>query len=224
MDIKIRHLLNEILILDSMVESAVIEAVNAFKKRDIASARRVYANDERVNAKRFELENRLITTIATTQPVMASDLRLMASIMEVNSELERIGDYAKGVAHVCIMLGTEAHANTLQEIPRMADIGVDMLHRAVGAFVARDVETARSIPPQDDEVDALYQQVYHSLVEQMIADPSTIDRANYILWAAHNLERLADRVTNICERTVYVTTGKLEEMARSDDEMQIAQI
>lgn len=220
LDIKIRHLLNEILVLDSMVESATIEAVKALKKQDIAAARRVYASDERINAKRFELENNLITTIATTQPVMGSDLRLMASIMEVNSELERIGDYAKGVAHVCIMLGPETRANTLQEIPRMADIGVDMLHRAVGAFVARDVETARSIPPQDDEVDALYQQVYHSLVKQMIADPSTIDRANNILWAAHNLERLADRVTNICERTVYVATGKLVEMARSDDEMQ----
>jgi phosphate transport system protein len=220
LDNKIRHLLNEILVLDSMVESATIEAVKALKKQDIAAARRVYTSDERINAKRFELENNLITTIATTQPVMGSDLRLMASIMEVNSELERIGDYAKGVAHVCIMLGPETHANTLQEIPRMADIGVDMLHRAIGAFVARDVETARLIPHQDDEVDALYQQVYRSLVERMIADPSTIDRANNILWAAHNLERLADRVTNICERTVYVATGKLEEMARSDDEMQ----
>jgi len=218
LDRKIRHLLDEILVLDSLVESAAIEAVDALKRRDVLAARQVYEGDKKINAKRFELENELIATIATQQPVMGGDLRLLASILEVIGELERMGDYAKGIANICIMMGDQPPVKPLIDIPRMTEIVVDMLHRAVGAFVNNDAETARSIPKEDDLVDALYNQVYRELVTIMLSDPSTIDRANYLMWAAHNLERMADRVTNICERTIYVVTGQMKELSSSDDE------
>jgi len=218
LDRKIRQLMDEILALESMVEETTLGAVEALKKRDLEAARRIYKFDQEVNAKRFELENECIATIALQQPLMAGDLRTLASILEVVGELERMGDYAKGIARICLMIGDEPHVKPLIDIPRMAEITVSMLHRAVEAFVTGDVEQAREIPKEDDEVDNLYNQVYRELVTYMIADPSTIDRANYLMWAAHNLERLADRVTNICERTIYFVTGEMKEIDVSDDE------
>lgn len=218
LDRKIRHLLDEILVMDSMVEGAAIAAVDALKRRDLPAAKKTYEGDKAINAKRFELENELIATIATQQPVMGGDLRLLASILEVVGELERMGDYAKGIANICLMMGDQPPVKPLIDIPRMTEIVVDMLHRAVGAFVNNDAVTARAIPEEDDQVDALYNQVYRELVTIMLTDPSTIDRANYLMWAAHNLERMADRVTNICERTIYVVTGEMKEIASSDDE------
>ncbi len=220
LDHKIRNLLDEVLVLDSLVEDATLQAVDALKRRDLKAAEQIYHNDMVINAKRFELENDIISVIATTQPLMAGDLRRIASILEVVNELERMGDYAKGIARIALLLGAQAPVKPLIDIPRMSDIAVSMLHRAVGAFISLDVESARQIPLEDDDVDALYNQVYRELVAIMFADPSTIDRANYLMWAAHNLERLADRVTNICERTIYVATGKLKELDHSDDEMR----
>jgi len=217
LDQKIKQLLDEVLVLDSLVENATIEAVSALKKRDLEAARKVYAGDSVINKKRFDLENDCIVAIATQQP-MASDLRRLASILEVVGELERIGDYAKGIARICIMLGDQPPVKPLIDIPRMSEITVSMLHRAVGAFIASDAETARTIPSEDDEVDALYNQVYRELVAIMFTNPTTIDRANHLMWAAHNLERMADRVTNICERTIYVATGEMREIDTTDDE------
>ena len=219
LDRKLQNLIDEILVIDSMVETALIESVNALKNRDLKLAQQIYDNDELINQKRFELENDIIITIATTQPVMAGDLRLVASVLEVVGELERMGDYAKGIAKIAILMGDEPPVKPLIDIPRMVDICVSMLHRAVGAFVDQDAELARSIPQEDDLVDALYQQVYRELVTMMFANPEIIDRANYLMWAAHNLERVADRVTNICVRTIYVATGHLEELSKSDDEI-----
>jgi phosphate transport system protein len=219
LDRKLRHLLDEILVLDSMVEAALLDAVEALKKRDLELARRVYTGDAQINNKRFELENDIIITIATTQPVMAGDLRLVASILEVVGELERMGDYAKGIAHITLRMGKEPPVKPLIDIPRMVEICVNMLHRAVTAFVKQDAEAARLIPPEDDKVDDLYNQIYRELVTIMFTDPTTIDRANYLMWVAHNLERVADRVTNICERTVYTATGQLMEFAPTDDEI-----
>jgi phosphate transport system protein len=212
LDRKIRHLFDEILVMDSMVENAAVLAVDALKKRDMQAARQVYADDYKINSKRFELESELITTIATQQPIMAHDLRLLASIYEVIGELERMGDYAKGIAKVAILLADQPPVKPLIDIPRMSEIAVSMLHRAVGAFIDGDTELASAIPFEDDQVDSLYNQVYRELVTIMFSNPATIDRANHLLWVAHNLERMADRVTNICERTIYVATGRLVEM------------
>jgi phosphate transport system protein len=214
---ELRKLQDDILMLGSMVEQAVRDAVEALKQRDLEAARRIYASDRLVNAKRYQIEQNCLILIATQQP-MASDLRMLAAILEINTELERIGDYAKGICRINLLLGTEPLVKPLVDIPRMADLGLSMLHRALGAFVARDAETARAIPLEDDQVDALYNQVYHDLLKIMISDPKVIDRANYLIWAAHNLERLADRVTNICERTVFLATGEIMEMDQTDDE------
>lgn len=218
LDRRISHLLDQILILDSLVEDAIRGSVAALKKHDIATARKIYANDNLINAKRFELENDCMVTIATQQPIMAGDLRMLASILEVVSELERMGDYAKGIAKICILIGKDEHVKPLIDIPRMAEISVSMLHRAVGAFVNLDIQAAQTIPDEDEEVDALYVQVYRELVAIMIAKPATIDQSNHLMWVAHNLERVSDRVTNICERAIYVATGQMSEVTPSDDE------
>jgi phosphate transport system protein len=201
-----------------MVERAAVESVEALKSSDLEAARRVYESDETINAKRYEIETECVQTIATQQPVMAGDLRILASILVVIGELERMGDYAKGIARICLDHGYEPHVKPLIDIPRMALLTADMLHRAVGAFVARDADAARAIPVEDDEIDALYNQVYRELITFMLEDPTTITRANYLIWTAHNLERMADRVINICERTVYAATGEIGEIKPSDDE------
>ena len=218
LDRKIRQLLDEILILDSLVETALSGAVDALKKQDLTTAQNIYDGDREINARRYQLENDCMITIATQQPIMGRDLRLLASILEVAAELERMGDYAKGIAKICLMIGMEPLVKPLVDIPRMAAIALGMLHRAVTAFVNGDAETARTIPNEDDQVDILYNQVYHNLVTITLANPASIDQSNHLMWAAHNLERLADRVTNICERTIYSVTGELKELSTSDDE------
>lgn len=208
---ELQELKDELLILGSIVEQAVREAVDALKRRDLEAARRIYADDQKINEKRYEIEQDCLVLIATQQP-MARDLRMLAAILEVNTELERIGDYAKGICKINLMLGTESLVKPLIDIPKMADLGLDMLHRALGAFIIGDADTARAIPDEDDQVDLLYNRVYNDLLKMMLANPEIISRANYLIWAAHNLERLADRVTNICERTVFLVTGEIIEL------------
>jgi len=214
-DTEIKQVKDDVLVLGSMVEQGIIDSVEALKKRDIEASKRLFQADQEINRRRFEIENRLMIMIATQQP-MAHDLRLLASIMEINSELERMGDYAKGISNINIRMGDAPLLKPLIDLPRMAQKGADMLHRALTAFVNEDVETARRIPPEDDEVDELYKQVYRELMTIIIGDPKTIERANWLLWAAHNLERFADRVTNICERTVFIVTGELHEFTDAD--------
>jgi phosphate transport system protein len=213
---EIQQLKDELLVLGSMVEQQTIETVEALKKRDIAASRHIHEVDAQINAKRYEIENQVMIVIATQQP-MAHDLRLLASILEVAGELERMGDYAKGIATVNIRMGEEGLLKPLIDIPRMAQKGADMLHRSLTAFVNEDVNAAQAIPAEDDEVDGLYTQIYHELMMFVIQDPRTIERANWLLWVAHNLERLADRVTNICERTVFVATGEMKEIPSSEN-------
>lgn len=208
---EIRLLKDELLLLGSMVEQQVLDSVEALKKHDQVAARRIHAVDLQINAKRYAIEEQVMVTIATQQP-MAHDLRLLASILEVAGELERMGDYAKGVATIVIRLGNEPLLKPLIDIPLMARKGADMLQRALTAYVNEDIATARSIPSEDDDVDALYLQVYNELMVFVMENPKNIEPANLLLWTAHNLERLADRVTNICERTVYTATGEMIEM------------
>ena len=212
---EIQNLKDELLILGSMVEQQVLDAVEALKKRDINAAHRIYDIDTNINAKRYAIEEQVMILIATQQP-MAHDIRLLASILEVAGELERMGDYAKGIATINIRMGNEPLLKPLIDIPRMAQKSADMLHRALTAFVNEDVEVAKVIPSEDDEVDQLYIQIYRELMVFIMADPRNIERANFLLWTAHNLERLADRVTNICERTVFIATGELKEIDSSN--------
>jgi len=214
---ELQHIKDEVLVLGSMVEQSVLNSVEALKKRDLKASERIFELDKQINTKRFDIENQLMVLIATQQP-MAHDLRLLASSMEIISELERMGDYAKGIANINIRMGDQPLLKPLIDVPRMAQIGVDMLHQALTAFTKEDVESARAIPVHDDEVDALYNQVYRELMTFVIQDPKTIERANWLLWVAHNLERFADRVTNICERTVFIATGEMTEIKSTDDE------
>lgn len=214
---EIQHVKDEVLVLGSMVEHALLGAVEALKKRDIKAAERIFVEDNQINKKRFEIENKLMVLIATQQP-MAHDLRLLASTLEIISELERMGDYAKGIANINIRMGDGSLLKPLIDIPRMAEKGADMLHRSLTAFVNEDVEAAKTLPIEDDEVDALYNQIYRELMTFIIADPKNIERANWLLWVAHNLERFADRVTNICERTIFIATGEMAEIKSTDDE------
>jgi phosphate transport system protein len=214
---EMRQLKDDILVLGSMVEHALIGSVEALKKRDVKAAEAIIAEDKEINRKRFALEDEIMVLIATQQP-MAKDLRLLASCMEITSELERMGDYAKGIANINVRMGDKPLLKPLIDIPRMAQKGVDMLHRALTAFVSEDVEAAKAIPVEDDEVDALYNQIYRELMVFIIEDPKNIERANWLLWVAHNIERFADRVTNICERTVFIVTGRFDEIKSSDDE------
>lgn len=219
LDRQIQELFDEVLVLGSMVEQAVTESIEALKARDFEAARRIYFRDQEINKKHYEIENKCLIVIATQQP-MARDLRILAAILEVVTELERMGDYAKGIARANVLIGDKPLMKPLIDIPRMADISLDMLHRSLGALVAQDVEAARKIPDEDDMIDALYNQIYRELFTYMVADPSTIDQSNHLLWVAHNLERIGDRVTNICERIVFVVTGEISEMDVSDDEIE----
>jgi phosphate transport system protein len=213
---EIQQLKDELLLLGSMVEQQILDSVEALKKRDIEASRHIYQTDAQINAKRYAIEEQVMIVIATQQP-MAHDLRQLASILEVSGELERMGDYAKGIATVSIRMADQPLLKPLIDIPRMAQKSTDMLHRSLNAFINEDVDTARLIPAEDDEVDGLYLQVYHELMMFVIQDAQVIERANWLLWVAHNLERVADRVTNICERTVFSATGEIKEMESSSN-------
>jgi phosphate transport system protein len=217
LDKKIKKLRKDVQTLESMVRKATQEAVHALIHRDSKLAKKVYRNDNKINKKRFQIERDCLITIATQQP-MATDLRILASILEVTSELERMGDYAKGIARIHFMTGGESLVKPIGDLVEMADITVDMLRRAVKAFVHEDAETARKIPDEDDKVDEIFNRIYHGLVDHMGKDPKSVDHANHLQWAAHNIERMSDRVTNICERTIFIVTGEMHELEESDDE------
>ncbi|MDP2728892.1 MAG: phosphate signaling complex protein PhoU [Dehalococcoidales bacterium] len=210
----LREIQDDILAMGSMVSKAMLRSIEALKKRDLELAHQLIADDQKVNNKRFEIEEKCIALIATQQP-MASDLRIIVAILNIIIEIERIGDYAAGISKIVILIGDEPPLKPLIDIPRMADHAVDMLRRSLDAFVSRDAETAKKIIAEDDLVDNLYDQVFRELLIFMAEDPKTITRATRLIWVAHNLERSADRVTNICERVVFVVTGKMEEIGGS---------
>ncbi len=207
----LHRLQDEVLELGAMAERAITESVRTLKDRDTAHARAIIEADRHINEKRYAIENETLTLIATQQP-MAGDLRTLAAILEIASELERMADYAKGIANIAVMIGADSLIKPLVDVPRMAAKACDMLHRSLEAFIRRDVAAARAIPKEDTEVDRLYEQIYRELVTYIMADPRAIEQANKLTWVAHNLERVADRVGNICERIVFSITGHGEEL------------
>jgi len=217
---ELQRLQDEVLLLGSMAEQAVLDAVTALRQMDRKVAREIRKNDQKINEKRYQIEQSTLIAIATQQP-MARDLRFLAAILEIITELERIGDYAKGIAGIVLMLDKEDVDIPKGDLKRMADLGLDMLHRALGAFLARDADTARTITVDDDKIDDLYNKIYRKLLKHMMSDPTTVDNATRLMWAAHNLERLGDRVTNICERVVFVVTGEIKELDHTEDEYDL---
>ncbi|HXG42400.1 MAG TPA: phosphate signaling complex protein PhoU [Dehalococcoidia bacterium] len=201
----------EMMVMAEMVASAIERSIRALKERDVELARQIIADDMKVNEKRYGIEDRCLEIIATQQP-MASDLRTIISVLYIIVDLERMGDHAEGIAKLAILLADEPPLKPYIDIPRMAQVAIAMLRDAVEAFRRRDPQMAREVSNRDDEVDALYDQVYRELLTFMLQDPRTIQRATWLTWVAHNLERIADRATNICERVVYLVEGRIQEM------------
>jgi phosphate transport system protein len=211
----LQHLHDQVLIMGSMVDKALDRSILALQQLDFAAAREIIEEDRVVNRTRFQVEEQAIRLIATQQPI-ASDLRAIIAVLNIVVDLERIGDYAVGNARIVLMHEDKPLLKPLIDIPRMAELARGMLRRALDAFIVRDVEQAKAIAREDDAVDAVYDQLYRELLTYMLGDPTTIDRATWLLWVAHNLERSADRVTNICERIVYEATGRMEEVGASN--------
>jgi phosphate transport system protein len=201
----------EMVVLAEMVAGAIEGAIRALIQRDKELAHQIIMDDLKVNQKRYAIEERCLEIIATQQP-MASDLRTIISVLYIIVDLERMGDHAEGIAKLAILLADEPPLKPYIDIPRMAQVATGMLRDAVDSFRRRDPQAARAICDRDDEVDALYDQVYRELLTFMLQDPRTIQRATWLTWVAHNLERIADRATNICERVVYLVEGRIEGM------------
>ena len=210
-DRQLRQLQDEVLVMGSMAEKAIAKALDSLKRRDLDDSRRVIQEDDYIDSKRFEIEDRCITLISTQQP-MARDIRLLLSMLHISVELERMGDHAEGIGKISLMMGNEPPIKPLIDIPLMADKATSMLRRSLDALVNRDTVSALQVCNDDDEVDNLYDQVYNELLLHMISNPSSIQRATYLLWVAHDLERIADRATNIAERVIFLVTGKMFEV------------
>lgn len=193
-----------------MVESAISQSIEALRLRDVALARRIIEDDAKINRRRYDIEERCIELISLQAP-LASDLRTIISVLHITVDLERMADHAEGIAKIALMLADEPPIKPLIDIPRMAEIAIEMLHGSVEAYKLRDTKRAFEIINKDDTVDALYEQVYHELLMYMIKDPQVIQRATYLIWVAHNLERCADRSTNICERVIFLVEGRVPE-------------
>ena len=203
----LRFLQEELLAVGSMVEKAIANSVDGLKRRDLKLSRQVVQDDAVIDARRYDIEERCVNLIAKQQP-MATDLRTIITILQIVGELERIGDYASGIAKISLAMGNEPPIKPLIDIPRMADKASLMLRRSLDALVNRDIVAAAGVRADDDEVDALYDQIYRELLTFMLQDPRTITRATYLLWVAHDLERIADRATNIAKRVIYLVTGQ----------------
>ncbi len=217
---EIQEVKDEILLLSSMVEEAVMNSAEALKNNDLEQAHQIFSGDTRINRKRFEMEASIMVLLATRQPI-AHDLRLLAASLNICTELERMADYAKGIAKINIRSGGLSLPRILRDIYSMAEKDVDMLHRAMTAFANEDVQSAKAIIHQDDIIDECYSRLYKEAIHSVLGDPGNIERANYVIWTAHNLERLGDRITNICEKVAYIVTSKQLELDNALEESRL---
>ena len=201
----------DILRLGKMVDEAITRALESLQKRDQVLAQQVIVDDEQANALRYQIEESCLALIATQQPI-ASDLRAVMATMSIVIDLERMADHASGIAKTVILMGDDPLLKPLIDVPRMAKLAKEMLAAILDAYVKRDAKMAREIADRDDEMDQLYRAVFDELVEIMADKPGSVERATFLMWCAHNLERVGDRVTNIAERVVFITTGDLQEL------------
>jgi len=208
LDQDIEAIRDDILRMGSLVEEQITSAVRSLKERDLGLAQQVTAGDQRVNDLRYKVELASVRSIATQQPT-AKDLRLIIASMHIASELERIADHAAGIANITLRIGDEPLIKPLIDIPRMQEIACEMLRSALDTYVNKDAEAAGQVTRYDQEVDELYAQVLRELLTYMMQDARFITQSTYLLWVAHNLERIADRITNICERVIFAATAEL---------------
>jgi phosphate transport system protein len=208
---QLEELRDAVVAMASMVDKAIARAVESLQRQDVQTAREVLASDRAINTHRWATEERCLLIIATQAP-MARDLRTIAAAIHIITDLERMADHAAGIAKIAIETAAEPLLKPLVDIPRMSEIAQGMLADSITAYIDGDVAMARRVAERDDDVDVLYDQIYRELLTFMLADTATINRATHLLWAAHNLERIADRATNICERVVFAVTGEMEEI------------
>lgn len=201
----------DLLKLGAVTGRTIVDGVEALKTRDRIMAQSLIDHDDEINRMRYDLEERCYELIATQQP-LASDLREIMSILMIAIELERIADHSKNLGEIVIHMGNEPLLKPLIDIPRMADTCEILLDQVLDAFARGDADTARAVCLRDDEIDQLYVQIFRELITFILGDASTVTRALNLLFAAHNLERIGDRITNIGERVIYAATGKLEEL------------
>ena len=211
---RLDQLLDSVRLLTSRVDNAIVDAMEALRSRDLNLARSVVEGDQAINDLRYEIEDGAIDLMALQAPV-ASDLREMVSILSIVADLERMGDYAEGLGRIALFLGDNPDATQEPTLWEMADIVRGMLRDATQSFFDRDEALARATCDVDDRVDRIYDDVHRHLI-QRLADvahnPQEFDNLTHVLWASHNLERIGDRATNICERAIYLVTGRLEEI------------
>jgi phosphate transport system protein len=198
---------DDVLLLSSMVEDAVMESIQALKDNDLEHSRQILKDDLVINRKRYEIETVIMVLIASQQPI-ARDLRMLAASLDICTELERIGDYAKGIATINLRSEGLGMPAILREIHSMAEKAVDLLHRSMTAYADEDLPDVKMLIAEDDVIDTSYDSLYTNAVQSLIRDPRNIDRVNYVIWVAHNLERMGDRATNICERVFFIVTGE----------------
>jgi phosphate transport system protein len=208
LDQDIEAIRDDILRMGSFVREQVTTAVRSLKSRDIGLAHQVLSIEQQINDMRYKVELASMRSIATQQPT-AKDLRTIIASMHIASELERIADHAAGIASTTIRIGDEPLVKPLIDIPRMQEIACEMLHDALDAYVKKDAEAAKLVAQRDWEVDELYDQILRELLTYMMQDARVVTQSTYLLWIAHDLERIADRITNICERVIFIATAEL---------------
>lgn len=214
LDKELAQIQDNILQLGSMLEHAIRRSIEALKNRDVDLAQRVIADDQKINVLRYATEELCLAVIATQQPV-AGDLRRIIASMHIAIEIERMGDHAEGIAQLVARMAGEPLLKPLIDIPRMAEVDCEMLRKSLDAYIAADNDAARAVAKEDDKVDQLYDQIFRELLTYMLQDAKNINRATFLLWVAHGLERIGDRITNISERVLFMTTGKLKELSGS---------
>jgi phosphate transport system protein len=210
-DRQLRELQDDLLRLASHVESVVGRAVDSLKEQNVDEARRIIADDDAIDRAQYAIEDKALHLIARQAPI-AADLRLISAVISIASELERMADYAEGIAEIVIRGANEPLLKPLVDIPRMAQIAQRMLRESLDAFVHRDAEAARRVGVADDEVDQLTTHIQNELLKLMVANPANSERALHLMFVAHNLERVADRATNIAERLIFLVTGQVVDL------------
>jgi len=211
LDRELTEIQDRLLQIGGMVEQAIRRSIEALKNQDVDLAQQIIADDQKINKLRYKMEEHCLAVIATQQPV-AGDLRFIIAAMHIAIEMERMADHAGGIAQLVPRLAKEPLLKPLIDVPRMAELACEMLNASLDAFMDRDVKAAKAAAKRDNKMDQLYDQVFRELLTYMLQDPRNINRATFLLWVAHNLERIGDRVTNVSERVVFMATGKLKEL------------
>ena len=215
LDQELAKVRDNILRLTSMVDTAIDQAMIALRGRDVVLAQNVIVGDNEINHLRYTIEEECLRILATQAPT-ATDLRTVVAAIHVAVELERVGDYASGIARLVERMEEEAEIDTLHKLPKMAKRARQMVQDSIQAYVDRDAEQAHALIKQDDKIDKQYNKLFRETLQEM-QDDDYIRRATFLLWAGHNLERMGDRATNIAERVIFMLTGEYVEITADID-------